>query len=127
MRARRAVASQLLAAARERRLILAPADVGDDEHVQHHHCARIHDHLHGGHELGAQQQEQHGERDEVGDEREHAEECVAQHDHAAGTGDRPEGGDEEQRLAHSPSLRSGVRSSGSASSISFVKMRSERS
>ena len=103
------------------------ADVGDDEHVQDHHGARVHDHLHRRDELGAQQQEQDRERDQVGDEREHAVEGVAQHDDADGAGDRAETGEEEQDLGHSPSVLSGVRSSGSASSISLVKIRSVRS
>ena len=54
------------------------ADVGDDEHVQHHHRAGVDDDLHRGDEFRAQQQEQHGQRDEVADEREHAVERVAQ-------------------------------------------------
>ena len=45
--------------------LLAAADVGDDEHVQDHHRARVDDHLRGGDELGAQQQEQRRERDQV--------------------------------------------------------------
>ncbi len=136
------------------------ADVGDDEHVQHHHGAGVDDDLRGGDEFGAQQQEQHGEREQVDDEREHGEEGVAQRDHADRAGDGAERGEEEQQRAHcspgrfrplyhrrteraphsrgaafartgrvhhhSPSRRSGVRSSGSASSISLVKIRSER-
>ena len=107
------------------------SDVGDDEHVQHHHRAGVHDDLCGGDEFGAQQQEKDRQREQVGDEREHGEEWVAQGDHADRAGDRPEGGEEEEERAHlpspySPSFRSGVRSSGSASSISLVKIRSER-
>jgi len=119
---------QLQRAARTvQRLILA-ADVGDDEHVQDHHRARVHDHLGGGDELGAQQQEQRRQRDQVTDERQHVVERIAQHDHADRPGQGADGGDEEQNRAHgySPSLRSGVRSIASASSISLVKMRSER-
>ena len=44
---------------------LAAAHVGDDEHVQHHHRARVDDHLRGGHELRPQQQEQRGQRQQV--------------------------------------------------------------
>ena len=90
------------AAARE---LLAAADVGDHEHVQDHHRAGVHDHLGGGDELGAQQQEQRGERDQVEREREHAVERVAQHHDAERAGDRADRGDEEQDRAHSPSRR----------------------
>ena len=106
--------------------LLATADVGDHEHVQHHHCARIHHDLGGGDELGAQQQEQHRQRDQVDDQRQHAVERVADGDHADRTGDRADRADEEQDGAHSPSCLSGVRSIASSSSISLVKIRSER-
>ena len=56
--------------ARER-LVLA-ADVGDDEDVEHHHRAGVDDDLRGGDELGPQQQEQRGQRQQVADERQHA-------------------------------------------------------
>ena len=77
------------------RLALA-ADVGDDEHVEHHHRAGVDDDLRGRDELGAQQQEQHRERDQVRDEREHAVERVAQRDHADRAGDHADRGDEEE-------------------------------
>ena len=107
------------------------ADVGDDEHVQDHHRARVDDDLGRGEELGAQQQEQDGEEEQVHDERQHRQEGVAQGDDTHGPGDRADRADEEEDGGHgagsySPSARRGVRSSGSASSISLVKMRSER-
>ncbi len=61
------------------------ADVGDDEDVEHHHRAGVDDDLRRGDELGAQQHEEHGERDQMDDEREHAVEGVLERDHA----DRP--------------------------------------
>ena len=90
-------------------------------------CARVDDDLHGRDELGAQQQKEHGQREQVRDEREHAVEGVAQHDDAGRSADHADRRDEEQDRAHSPSFLSGVRSSGSASSISLVKIRSVRS
>jgi hypothetical protein len=71
----------------------------------------------------------------VEDQREDAEEGVAQRDDPDRAGDGPERRDEEEELSHpslaaagySPSARSGARSNGSASSISFVKIRSDRS
>ena len=50
---------------------LHAADVADDEDVEHHHGARVDDHLRRGDELRAQQQEQHRQEDQVADEREH--------------------------------------------------------
>ncbi len=105
------------------------ADVRGDEDVEHHHGAGVHDHLGRGDELAVQEQEQHRERHEVDDEREHAVERVLERDDADGARDRDERAQEEQDLDHadySPSARSGVRSSGSARSISLVKIRSER-
>ena len=73
-----------------------------------------------------------GQRHEVHDEREHVVEGVAQHDDAERSRDGADGSQEEDDRGHSgvefysPSARSGVRSSGSARSISFVKMRSSR-
>src|SRR2546430_455828 len=72
------------------------------------------------------EQEQRGERDEMEDEREDRVEGIAERHHADGAGYGAESGKDEQDLAHSPSVRRGVRSSDSASSISLVKMRSER-
>jgi len=77
------------------RLVLA-ADIGDDEHVQHHHRSGVHDHLGGGHELGAQQQEQRRQRDQVTDQREHVVERVAQHDDADRARQGTDRRDEEQ-------------------------------
>ena len=45
--------------------VVAAADVGDDEQVQHHDRADVDDHLRRGEELRAQQQEQRGERQQV--------------------------------------------------------------
>ena len=80
-----------------------------------------------------QQQEQHRQREQVRDQREHRVERVAQHHDAERAGQRADAGDEEEDLLephgpvlYSPSRRSGVCSGGSASSISFVKIRSER-
>ena len=118
--AQRAAAGQML---------LAAADVGDDEHVEHHHRAGVDDDLGRGDELGAQQQEQRRQADQVHDEREHAVERVAQRHHRDRAGQRADRRQEEEDRAHgaySPSRRSGVRSIGSASSISLVKIRSER-
>ena len=107
------------------------ADVGDDEHVEHHHRAGVDDDLRGGDELRAQQQEQRRQREQVADQREHRVERVAQRDDA----DRARRSAPIAAMkkttsakpgAYSSSLRSGVRSSGSASSISLVKMRSTR-
>ena len=112
------------------------ADVGDHEHVEHHHRAGVDDHLRGGDELRAQQQEQRRQPEQVADEREHRVERVAQEHGAdrAAQGDRCAAMKKMTSAMHaaragshySPAARSGVRSSGSASSISFVKIRSER-
>ena len=45
--------------------LVAPADVRHDEHVQDHHRPRVNHHLDGRHEFGAQQQEQHRQRQQV--------------------------------------------------------------
>ncbi len=108
------------------RELLAAAHIGDDEHIQDHHRARVHENLRGGDELGAQQQEQGRQADQVHDQQQHAVERVADGDDSDRARQRADRGDEEDDLAHSPSARSGVRSIGSASSISFVKIRSER-
>ena len=79
---------------------LAGADVGDDEDVEHHDRARVDDDLRGGHELGAQQQEQRGQREQVAHQREHRVERVAQGDGSHGAGDRADRGDEEDDLRH---------------------------
>ena len=108
--------------------LVGAADVGDHEHVQHHHRPGVHHNLGGGDELGPQQQEQRRQRDQVTDQRQHAVERVAQHHHAERAGQGADRGDEEQDGAHltRPLSRNGVRSIGSASSISLVKIRSER-
>ncbi len=113
-----------------RERILESSHVRDHEHVQHHHGARIDDHLCGGQELGPQQEEQHRQRDQVDDQRQHAVERVALEHDAEGAGNGEHGSEPEndgfhRRWCYSPSLRSGVRSTGSASSISLVKMRSD--
>jgi hypothetical protein len=108
------------------RQLLATPHVGDHEHVQNHHRTGVDDHLCGGDELGAQQQEQGGERDQVEGERKHAVERIAQQNHTDRARDRADRRDEEEDGGHSPSRRSGVRSIASASSISLVKIRSER-
>ena len=113
------------------RLVLA-ADVGDDEDVEHHHRARVDDDLGGGDELGAQQQEQRREREQVADERQHGVERVAQDTVPTAPAIAPIAARKKntsamrRRGCYSSTVRSGVRSSGSASSISLVKMRSER-
>ena len=112
--------------------VVRAADVGDDEDVEHHHRADVDDHLRRGDELRAQQQEQRRERQQVDHEREHRVERVAQGHGADRAREGADRGEEEEDLGHrgaggySPAARSGVRSSGSASSISLVKMRSER-
>ena len=109
-----------------------PADVGDDEHVEHHHRAGVDDDLRGGDELGLEQQEQQRQAEQVADQRQHRVEGVAQRDDPDGADDGADRRDEEEDVLHgapggySPSERSGVRSSGSASSISLVKIRSLR-
>ena len=116
--------------ARPRRL-LAAADVGDDEHVEHHHRAGVDDDLGGGDELGAQQQEQRRQRDQVA--RPAPARCrtgCAARTTPIAPAIAPIAAMKKQDLAltfaYSPSARSGVRSIGSASSISLVKIRSER-
>ena len=111
--------------------LLGAADVGDDEHVEHHHRARVDDDLRRGEELGAQQQEQRRDPEQVHDEHQHRVERVADQHHAERAGDRARAGHEEDDVLephgpYSPSCRSGVRSGWSASSISLVKIRSER-
>ena len=54
------------------------AHIGDDEHVEDHDRARVDDDLRGGDELGAQQQEQRRQRQQVADQRKHRIERVAQ-------------------------------------------------
>ena len=63
------------------------------------------------------------------DQRQHAVEGVAHRDDADRAAERADRGDEEEHRFHcySPSLFSGVRSIGSASSISLVKIRFARS
>jgi hypothetical protein len=104
------------------------ADVSDDEDVEDHHGAGVDDDLSGGDEGRAEQEEEHRQREEVDDQGEDAVEGVAHRDDAdraaEGAERRPE---EEDRFHYSPSARSGVRSIGSASSISLVKIRSPRS
>ena len=68
------------------------------EHVEHHHRARVDHDLGSGEELRLEQQEQHRQRDQVPDQREHAVERVAQHHDAEGAGDRAQRGDEEHDL-----------------------------
>ena len=107
---------------------VAAADVGDDEDVEDHHRAGVDDHLGGGDEGGAEQQEEHRQREEVDDQRQHAVEGVAHRDDPDRAAEGAERGGEEEHLFHySPSLFSGVRSIGSASSISLVKIRFSRS
>ena len=111
--------------------LVGAADVGDHEHVEHHHRAGVDHDLAGGEELGVQEQEQHRQRDQVRDQREHRVEGVAQHHDAerarrARRCRRRRTGPARTTWAgaYSPSRRSGVCSGGSASSISFVKIRS---
>ena len=109
------------------------ADVGDDEDVEHHHRAGVDDDLRGGDELARSSRNSAASDSRWTDEREHASRtgCAARPSPTA-PAIAPIAGDEEEDLGHaaterySPSRRSGVRSSGSASSISLVKMRSER-
>ena len=123
--------------------VLEAADVGDHEHVQHHHGAGVDDHLRGGQELRLQQQEEHRQRDQVHDQRQHAVERVALEHDAERAGNREHGGEPEDDYLHRryqlrpPATATATRHSpfspqrrplhGSASSISFVKIRSERS
>ena len=102
------------------------ADVGGDEDVEDHHRSGVDHDLGGGQELALQQEEEPGERDQVDDQREDAVEGVAEGDHRDRAAEAADRSQEEADLGHSPSLRSGVRSIGSASSISFVKIRSDR-
>ena len=132
-RRRTAIAAQRERRPRRRRhRLVRAADVGDDEHVEDHHRAGVDDHLGGGDELRAQQQEQRRERDEVADQRQHRVERVAQRTVPSAPAMAPIAARKKKTSAiarrggYSPAARSGVRSSGSASSISFVKMRSER-
>ena len=76
------------------------ADVGDDEHVEHHHGAGVDDDLRGGDELRAQQQEQRRQREQVADEREHGVEGVAQHHDPDRAADGADARDEEEDLGH---------------------------
>ena len=68
----------------------------------------------------------------MADEREHRVERVAQRDGPHRPADGPDRREEEEDLGHprapgySSAVRNGVRSSGSASSISLVKIRSDR-
>ncbi len=104
------------------------ADVGDDEDVEDHHRAGVDDDLGGGDEGRAEHQEEDRQREEVDDQRQHPVEGVAHRDdpdRAAEGAERR--GEEEDRFHYSPSAFSGVRSIGSASSISLVKIRFERS
>jgi hypothetical protein len=104
------------------------AYVGDHEDVEDHHGAGVDDNLRGGYEGRAEQEEEDREGEEVGDQGEDAVEGVAHGDDADRAADRAQGRrEEEDRFHYSPSARSGVRSIGSASSISLVKIRSARS
>ena len=127
---------QARAARGAHRLVLA-ADVGHHEHVEHHDGAGVDDDLRRGDELGAQQQEERRQREQVEDQRQHGVEGVAHGGDADRARDRADPCDEEEDSSHenrgpaggrgySPSPRSGVRSKGSANNISLVKMRSLR-
>ena len=61
--------------------LLEAADVGGDEDVEDHHRAGVDDHLGGRDELGVQDQEEAGQREQVHDQREHAVEGIAERDH----------------------------------------------
>ena len=108
--------------------LAAAADVGDDEDVEDHHRAGVDDDLRGGDEGRAEQQEEDGEREQVDDQRQHPVEGVAHRDDADRAAEGADRSREEENLFHLLALaRSGVRSIGSASSISLVKIRSSRS
>ena len=66
--------------ARPRRLVGAVAEVGDHEQEHHHHRAGVDEHLGRGDELAREQQEEHGERGEVPDQRERRVERVREAD-----------------------------------------------
>ena len=116
--------------------LLDAADVGDDEDVEDHHRAGVDDDLGGGDELGVQQQEERRRARPGG--RSAPARCrrgcagrstpIAPAEGADRAGEEADDLDFHRSgsLAHSPSRRSGVRSIGSASSISLVKIRSSR-
>ena len=114
-----------------------PAEVGDHEEEHHHHGAGVDEDLRCRDELGRGEQEQHGERGEVPDQRERRVERVREADHGDARRDArerrhdPDHPDEE--VAHQDdvlyagigvSKRSGsctgTRLIGSVSSMSFV-------
>ena len=107
------------------RLVASP-HIGDHEHVEDHYGAGVDHDLGRREEFGVQEEEQGGQREQVEDEREDRVERIAQRHDAHRPRDRAGAGDEEEDLRHSPSARNGVRSMGSARSISLVKMRSLR-
>ena len=85
------------AALRPERLVGA-ADVGDHEHVEHHHGAGVDHDLGRGQELGVQEQEEHRQGHEVRHQREHAVEGIAEDHDAERPAERADGGHEEQHL-----------------------------
>ena len=87
-------------AGRRGRRLAGTADVGDHEHVQHHHRARVHDDLGRGDELGSEQQEQRRQREQVADQRKHRVERVAERDGAHGAGHGADRRHEEDDLRH---------------------------
>jgi hypothetical protein len=94
--------------------IVEATDVGDHEHVEDHHRARVDDHLRGRDELGAQQQEEGRERDQVHDQREDAVEGVALEDYAQSPADREESRNEEDDALQAIRPRAAVGSVRSA-------------
>jgi hypothetical protein len=98
---------------RPRRVLAAVAEVGDHEQEHHHHRAAVDEHLPRGDELARQQEEQHGERRQVADQRERRVERVAERDdgerarEARECRDEPHNPDEEVSHAVSPCGRNG--------------------
>ena len=90
---------QAVSGARAERLVL-PADVGDDEDVEHHDGAGVDDDLRRGDELRAQQQKQRREAQQVRDERQHRVERVAHRNDPDRPRHGPDPGHEEQHLSH---------------------------
>ena len=82
------------------RLLAVDAEQHDHEEEEDHDRARVDDHLHGGDELRALEDEQHRDREERQHEAERGVHRVAAQDHAEAPGERETRRDEEEERLH---------------------------
>ena len=84
--------------------LLDAADVRGDEHVEHHHGARVDHDLGGGDELGVEGQKEARERHQMDDQREHAVEGVLERDDRNRAANGADRAGEEHHLFHRPRI-----------------------